>query len=118
VSERLWRFYIEDMLTYAEQVLEYTQACDQASFIADRMRYDATVRKLELIGEAATHVPESERAAHPEVPWRKIVALRNALIHGYLGIDNDVLWSVVRNDVSTLPSALRAVLERDIPDQG
>jgi uncharacterized protein with HEPN domain len=50
--------------------------------------------------------------AHPEVPWRKIVALRNALIHGYLGIDNDVLWSVVRNDVSTLPAALRAVLER------
>ena len=58
------------------------------------MRYDATVRNIELVGEAATHVPESIRQSHPEIPWRMIIATRNQLIHGYLGIDDDVLWSI------------------------
>ena len=60
------------------------------------MRYDATVRNIELVGEAATHVPEAVRRNHPEIPWRMIIATRNQLIHGHLGIDDDVLWSMCR----------------------
>jgi uncharacterized protein with HEPN domain len=64
---------------------------------------------LELIGEAATHVPDDVRQAHPDVPWRMMVATRNRLIHAYLGIDNDTLWSIVTGDVPALLPALRAV---------
>jgi uncharacterized protein with HEPN domain len=69
--------------------------------------YDATLRNLELIGEAATHIPDEIRAEHSDIPWRMIVATRNQLIHAYLGIDNDTLWSIIRDDVPELVIQLR-----------
>ena len=76
------------------------------------MNYDATVRNLELIGEAATHVPDAVRSVSPEVPWRQVIATRNRLIHGYLGIDKDTLWSIVRHDSPVLLAALRKLRDR------
>lgn len=99
---REWRFYIDDMIACAERVISYTEGLDHENFVASGLNYDDTIRNLELIGEAATHVPDAVRAAHPEVPWRQIVARRNRLIHGYLGIDNDTLWSIVEKDTPTL----------------
>lgn len=89
--EREWRFYLSDMIDFARRVLDYTDELDQATFIADRRTYDATLRNLELIGEAATNLPESVRATYPEVPWRLVIATRNRLIHAYLGIDDDTV---------------------------
>jgi uncharacterized protein with HEPN domain len=106
---REWRFYIDDMISFAEKVLTYTGGLDQQAFQANGLVYDATLRNLELIGEAATHVPEAVRVAHSQVPWRLVVATRNRLIHGYLGIDNDTLWSIVSSDVPALLRTLRDV---------
>jgi uncharacterized protein with HEPN domain len=61
---------------------------------------------LELVGEAATQIPDAVRAANPQIPWRLIIATRNRLIHGYLGIDDDTLWSIIRSDVPALLSEL------------
>jgi len=69
------------------------------------------VRNLELIGEAATHVPDAVRVANPQIPWRLIIATRNRLIHGYLGIDNDTLWSIIRSDIPSLLPHLIALKE-------
>lgn len=109
---RQWRMYIEDMIGFAEQVVAYTRGFDQDTFVADRLHYDATLRNLELFGEAATHVPDEVRASSPDIPWRMIVATRNRLIHGYLGIDNDTLWSIVHSDVPRLLPALKALKAR------
>ncbi|MFM7532050.1 MAG: DUF86 domain-containing protein [Rubrivivax sp.] len=100
------------MLAFGEKVRAYTAGIDLDTFIADSLVYDATLRNLELIGEAATHVPEEVRAAHPEIPWRMVVALRNRLIHAYLGIDNETLWSVIVTDVPALLRALRMLTRR------
>jgi len=108
-SKREWRFYIDDMIDFAEKVLAYTEGLDQAVFEVSGMTYDATLRNLELIGEAATHIPDNVRAAHPEIPWRMIIATRNQLIHGYLGIDNDTLWSIIQDDVPELLPMLKSV---------
>lgn len=112
---RQWRFYIDDMIRFAENVTAYTSGFDQSAFVASRLNYDATLRNLELIGEAATHIPDDVRTAHPEVPWRLIIATRNRLIHGYLGIDNDTLWSIIQSDIPRLLTALRA-LRQSLPD--
>ena len=110
-SEREWRFCLEDMLRCGERILEYTRGLDQSGFVADALKYDATLRNLELIGEAATHIPQDVRQASPEIPWRMIIATRNRLIHGYLGIDDDVLWSIIQTDIPPLLVALRRLLE-------
>ena len=73
-GKREWRFFLDDMIVFAGRVLAYTEGLDQAGLIANRLAYDATLRNLELIGEAATHIPEEFRDAHPEIPWRMIVA--------------------------------------------
>lgn len=67
------------------------------------------MRNLELIGEAATHIPDEIRQANPQIPWRLIIATRNRLIHGYLGIDNDTLWSIIRSDIPSLLPQLIAL---------
>lgn len=108
-SQREWRFYLDDMIDFAEKVMAYTDGLDQAGFVASGLTYDATLRNLELIGEAATHIPDEVHAAHPEIPWRMIIATRNRLIHGYLGIDDDTLWSIIQDDVPELLPKLQAL---------
>lgn len=110
-DRREWRFYVRDMIGFCERVLNYTAGHDQAAFIADSLRYDATIRNLELIGEAATHVPPSVRDRFPAVPWRAIVGLRNRLIHGYERVDNDIIWTLVQDAVPKLPPALHDLLD-------
>jgi len=100
------------MIGFAEKVIAYSDGLDQADFVANELHYDATVRNLELIGEAATHIPDIVRGAHPHIPWRQIIATRNRLIHGYLGIDNDTLWSIIQDDIPTLPPQLRELREQ------
>ncbi len=102
VDSRKWRFYVNDMIDFSEKVLTYTNGLNQTDFIASGLNYDATIRNLELIGEAATHIPCEVRNAHPEIPWRMIIATRNRLIHGYLGIDEDTLWSIITEDIPEL----------------
>lgn len=58
------------------------------------------------IREAARHVRDEVRALAPDIPWRRIVGVRNILIHGYLGIDNDIIWDIVRNEIAPLAKAL------------
>lgn len=106
---RDWRLYVDDMISFAEKVLAYTEGFDQQRFETSGLNYDATVRNLELIGEAATRIPVAKREATAHIPWRQIIATRNRLIHGYLGIDNDTLWSIIQDEVPPLLDELRAL---------
>ena len=108
-SGREWRLFIADMISFGERILAYTDGLPQAEFVADDKTYDAVLRNLELLGEAATHIPASVREAHGDVPWRAIIGMRNRLIHGYLGIDDDLVWSAVRDDMPPLLRALRKI---------
>ena len=110
---RDWRLYVEDMLEFAQQAVSYTQGMDQQAFIADRRTYDATLRNIELIGEAASHIPAQARRAHPGIEWQRIVATRNRVAHAYLGIDDDVIWDIIQTDLPELLDALRRLLEQE-----
>ncbi|MCX7184409.1 MAG: DUF86 domain-containing protein [Nitrosospira sp.] len=112
MSEREWHFYLDDMIDFTEKVLAYSEGFDQQVFIASGLNYDATLRNLELLGEAAKHIPSEQRDACPAIPWRQIIATRNRLIHGYLGIDNDTLWSIIRDDIPGLLPELQKLKEQ------
>ena len=109
MSEHKWGFYLDDMIKFAEKVLVYTEELDRHIFESDEKAYDATLRNLELIGEAATHIPDAIQKSYPAIPWRQVVATRNRLIHGYLGIDNDILWSIIQDDIPALLHDLKNV---------
>ena len=109
-EEREWRFYIQDMIEFSEKVLSYTEGLDQDEFIADELTYDATLRNLELIGEAATHIPSEVREAYPDIPWRAIVGTRNRLAHSYLIINNNIIWTIIQDAIPKLLPELRNLL--------
>ncbi len=97
------------MIEFSEKVQAYTDGMNQSNFLADSRTYDATLRNLELIGEAATHIPAAVREAHPQIPWRTIIGARNRIIHGYLGIDTDLIWDIVQKDIPALLPALKQI---------
>lgn len=109
VPQREWRFYITDMIAFSENVMSYTDGFDLERFANSGITYDATLRNLELIGEAATHIPQEIREQYHQIPWRMIIATRNKLIHGYLGIDNDTLWSIIQTNVPELLNSLKEI---------
>ena len=110
MSEREWRFYLDDMLGFAENIVTYCEGLDLETFERTGLNYDATVRNLELIGEAANHIPAQIREVNTSIPWRQIIATRNRLIHGYLGIDNDTLWSIIQDDIPSLIIELQKIV--------
>ncbi|MEO5348431.1 MAG: DUF86 domain-containing protein [Magnetococcus sp. YQC-3] len=115
---REWGFFLDDMIAFAEKVLAYTTGVDRMRFASDGLTYDATVRNLELIGEAATHIPQVVRDVSPAIPWRQVIATRNRLIHGYLGIDDDILWSIIQDDLPLLLVNLKNLKERIRSEDG
>jgi uncharacterized protein with HEPN domain len=110
-SNREWVFYLDDMIAFGEKVSAYSQGLDQQEFVGNSLVYDATLRNLELIGEAATHIPDAVRSANPQIPWRLVIPTGNRLIHGYLGIDDDTVWSIIQDDLPALLPALRGMRE-------
>lgn len=113
-AERPWIPYVHDMLAACERILRYTDGLDQQAFVADDRTYDATLRNLGILGEAARRIPESVHESHDDIPWRAIIGTRNRVVHTYLGIDDDVIWSIVCDDIPKLVPALEALL--DPPD--
>ncbi len=107
---RNWRLYVQDMYEFSEKVLTYTEGLDLDAFIADSLTYDATLRNIELIGEAATHIPSEVCKAHPEIQWRQIIVTRNQVSQVYLGLDDDVIWDIICTDIPGLLPALRNLL--------
>jgi len=108
-SQREWRFYVSDMIGFAEKVAAYTDGLDQERFVASGLNYDATVHNLIMVGEAATHIPDHVRDFASDIEWRQVIGTRNRLIHGYLGINDDVLWDVIRNEIPVLIEQLHAL---------
>ena len=99
------------MLEFCDRVIAYTTGFDAPALLAEQMRDDATSRNLELIGEAATRVPDEFRGRAPELPWRLLIATRNRLAHGYLGIEPETVWLIATDHVPRLRVQLVAMLE-------
>ena len=107
---REWELYLEDILERCEKILRFTEGLTFEQFTNDERTYDAVVRNLEIIGEAAKHIPDDIRVVLPNIEWRKAAGLRDMLAHAYFGIDNDILWDIVRNKVPELADAVRNFL--------
>ena len=102
---------VHHMLDHAREAVEMIQARSRADLDTDRMLNLALVRLVEVIGEAASRVPEEFRSRYSEVPWRQAVGMRNRLIHGYDTVNFDILWAIIREDLPPLIERLEAIVE-------
>jgi uncharacterized protein with HEPN domain len=106
-----WLYYLDAMITFARKAYVYTQRLEQRSFVGNDVVFDATVRNLELLGEAATHIPDETRAANEHIPWGMLIATRERLMRSDGAIDWDVIWTIVDDDIPPLIPALQSLRE-------
>jgi uncharacterized protein with HEPN domain len=93
---------IADIQTYA--------SVDRATFLGDRMRQDAVIRKLEIIGEAVKKLSDGTRSRAPEIPWKQIAGMRDRLTHDYFGVDLVLVWTTVERELPRLKAAVDTLL--------
>lgn len=98
------------MRDYAAEAVELLGERSADDLQADRVLQLALVRLVEVIGEAASKVPAEFREAHPDVPWREAITMRNLLVHGYDIIEHQILWETIRTDLPPLVARLDAIL--------
>jgi uncharacterized protein with HEPN domain len=109
VSPRNWKFRLEDIVDSLELIFEYAEDVDYNSWKKDRKTIDTIIRNLEIIGEAATHIPEDIQKQYPDIPWHQMKGIRNMLIHEYFGVDIDVLWRTVQDDLPILHKEIQKI---------
>lgn len=88
---------------------------DEVAFLNDQRTQDAVVRNFEIIGEAAQNIESFHAAfaaAHPEVPWTVVYAMRNRVAHGYFKVDLEMVWKTIHTDLPVLHMQIKQLLEQ------
>lgn len=104
------RVRLQHMIEAGDAIARLIAKRTRAELDANEMLSLALARAIEIIGEAASRLTPATRSAVPEIPWGRIVAMRNRLAHAYFDIDRDVLWKTAEEDVPSLLPALRALV--------
>jgi uncharacterized protein with HEPN domain len=105
--------FLRHILEEADYLIQHSRGLSKIDFLADETLRRAFVRSLEIIGEAAKKVPEGMRQKYPQVEWRLIAGMRDRLIHGYFGVDFDIVWDVVANKVPALRREIGRILQQE-----
>jgi uncharacterized protein with HEPN domain len=102
------RLLLTDIAEAGEKIIKFTRGCTFESYLADERTKDAVVRNFQVIGEASRHLSKEIIEKQTAIPWQKLIAFRNILIHEYFGIDHKLVWSIIN---SYLPETIERVNE-------
>jgi len=109
-DERTILDYLEDISNAILDIRSFVHDMSADAFMADKKTVNAVVRSLEVIGEATGKIPTDIRMRYPDVPWDEIIGMRNRLIHEYFGVDLDIVWQTIQDDLAALETAITTML--------
>lgn len=109
MSKRSDEGYLKDMLEGTTRISDYCKGLSFEQFLKDIKTQDAVVRNIEIIGEAVKNISEGLKTKHTEIPWKSIAGMRDRLIHAYFGVNWDVVWNVVMNDIPDLAREIKKI---------
>lgn len=102
--------FLKHILESAERIEEYTDGISRENFLDEGPIKHAVVRQLEIIGEAATNIPDEAKDQYPDVLWNQIIGMRNILAHEYWRVDFELVWDTAMKKVPELKEAVRKLL--------
>ncbi len=110
---RDYKVYLEDILISVEKITRFVKGISYESFITNEMLLDAVLFNLEVLGEAAKHIPEEIRKRYPTIEWRSISGLRNIIVHQYFRLNLRIIWDTVQNELPTLRRSIADILAQE-----
>ena len=112
MSKRNQKLLLEDILSSAGKIINYTQNLSFEEFVADEKTIDAVIRNFEIIGEAAHHLPDQIKDNYTSVDWFRLRGFRNRIVHDYMGIDYKIVWNIKENYLPQLVEDVKLILEK------
>ena len=110
MSPRTWPERLEDILTCARNIRSFATGLSLDNFLDDPRTVRAVAYEFTTMGEAARAIPQEIQDGHPEVPWGKMVGIRNVLVHQYFRLDEEILWKASQEDIPPLIAALEKLI--------
>ena len=110
MSERPQLLYCQDILESGSAIQSYVQGMACEAFVQDRMRCSAVIREFEIIGEAVGKLSEELKGGYPEIPWQDVKDFRNLLAQEYFGVDLEIVWNTIRDDLPMLLDAVQKIV--------
>ena len=113
MSERKTSLLLLDIHTSVNKILTYTRNLTFETYLSDDKTKDAVERNFEIIGEAASRIPDDFKKTHPNIEWRIIKDFRNFIIHEYFGIDDRILWDIVKHHLPELLIKISSLIKSE-----
>ena len=108
--KRDYTLYLKDILECIEKIESFIELLDYKQFVQDDKTCSAVIRKLEIIGEAVKHLPDTITDTYPEVPWKDMARMRDKFIHFYFGVDYEVVWKVAVERLPDVKNRIKKIL--------
>ena len=110
MSKRNELLFLQDILDSADAILEFTDGLDANKFSQNRLVYSATIREFEIIGEATIHLSDETLSKYDQILWRDLKDFRNLLIHEYFGVDSQIVFNTIKNDLPLLKKVVKDMI--------
>lgn len=104
--------FLSDIYEATLRIELYIHDIDYENFLEDIKTQDAVVRNLEIIGEAAKNITDEFKGKHPQIPWKDLAGIRDKLIHHYFGVNLEIVWTIIEEDLPLLKEKIRHILEQ------
>jgi len=107
MNKKIYTDYIRDILNSIDEIETFVKEMSFEEFIQDKKTVNAVIRSLEVIGEAAKNIPELIRIKHVNIPWKKMAGMRDKLIHEYFGVNLEIIWQTIQEDIPQLEASIK-----------
>lgn len=112
MSRRSDKLLLEDIIESIEKIQRYISGHSKEAFQNDEKTIDAVVRNFEIIGEAANRLSKKVHQNNPQVQWRRIIGFRNRIVHEYFGVDHEIVWTIIQQNLDSLKVDITEILDK------